>query len=78
MIVLFLGIIAAMVMTTLARRTINLEQQRRVQGGKQYGGGQTKLPLMLNHAGVIPVIFSQPIIYVLGICCWSDRSWWLD
>ena len=27
----------------------------------------TKLPLMLNHAGVIPVIFGQPIIILLGV-----------
>lgn len=68
LLLLFLIIIAAMVVITQARRVLNLEQQRRVQGGRQYGGGQTKLPLMLNHAGVIPVIFSQPILIVLGFC----------
>ena len=50
---------------TLARRMINLEQQRKVQGNKVYGGSQTQLPLMLNQAGVIPVIFAQPVMVVL-------------
>ena len=65
--VVFLVIIAAMVMINQARRQINLEQQRRVQGNKVYGGNQTKLPLMLNHANVIPVIFAYPVMTVLGL-----------
>jgi len=67
LLILFALIIAFMVAVTMARRIIHLEQQRRVQGGRQYGGGQTKLPLMLNHAGVIPVIFAQPVMMVLGL-----------
>ena len=66
-IILFLAIIAAMVMINQARRQINLEQQRRVQGNKVYGGNQTKLPLMLNHANVIPVIFAYPVMTVVGL-----------
>ena len=57
-IALFIAIIAGIVMITLARRHINLEQQRRIQGNKVYGGGQTQLPLMINQANVIPVIFA--------------------
>jgi preprotein translocase subunit SecY len=64
--IVFLAIIAAMVILTLARRRINLEQQRRVQGNRVYGGAQTQLPLMLNQANVIPVIFSSPVILALG------------
>jgi preprotein translocase subunit SecY len=65
--VLFMVIIGAMVYITLARRRIPLEQQRRVQGNKVYGGGQTQLPLMLNQANVIPVIFASPIQMALGM-----------
>jgi preprotein translocase subunit SecY len=63
-IAVFLAIIAAMVLISLARRKINLEQQRRIQGNKVYGGGQTQLPLMLNQANVIPVIFASPVMFV--------------
>jgi preprotein translocase subunit SecY len=44
---------------------VNLEQQRRVQGNKVYGGAQTTLPLKLNQANVIPVIFASPVIVLL-------------
>ena len=67
MLAIFVAVIAGMVSITTARRKINLEQQRRVQGNKVYGGGQTQLPLMLNHANVIPVIFASPVMVVVGV-----------
>ena len=62
-----MSIIAGIVVVVQAVRRINLEQQRRVQGNKVYGGAQTSLPLKLNQANVIPVIFAQPVMMVLGI-----------
>ncbi len=64
---ILLAVIAGMVVLTMARRRINLEQQRRVQGNKVMGGGQTQLPLMLNQANVIPVIFASPVMVVVGM-----------
>ncbi|MDA3959554.1 MAG: preprotein translocase subunit SecY [Planctomycetota bacterium] len=61
----FILIVAGMVVVTQARRFLNMEQQRRVKGNQVYGGANTKLPLMLNQAGVIPVIFSSPVMVVL-------------
>ena len=58
-------IIAAIIVVVQAVRRVNLEQQRRVQGNKVYGGAQTTLPLKLNQANVIPVIFASPVIVVL-------------
>ncbi len=60
-------IIAAIVIVVQAVRRINLEQQRRVQGNRVYGGGQTTLPLKLNQANVIPVIFASPVVIVLSM-----------
>jgi preprotein translocase subunit SecY len=60
-------IIAAIVVVVQAVRRIHLEQQRRVQGNKVYGGQQTTLPLKLNQANVIPVIFASPVMVVLGL-----------
>jgi preprotein translocase subunit SecY len=62
-----LVIIASIVVVVQAVRRINLEQQRRVQGNKVYGGAQTTLPLKLNQANVIPVIFASPVMVVLGL-----------
>ncbi len=67
LIFVFCLVIAGMVLLTTARRRINLEQQRRVQGNKVYGGQQTSVPLMLNHANVIPVIFASPVMVVIGL-----------
>jgi len=60
-----LGIIAAIIVVVQAVRRVNLEQQRRVQGNRVYGGAQTTLPLKLNQANVIPVIFASPVIMVI-------------
>lgn len=62
-----LGLIAAIVVVVQAVRRIHLEQQRRVQGNKVYGGAQTTLPLKLNQANVIPVIFASPILIGLDM-----------
>lgn len=67
LVAILLSVIAGMVLLTMARRRINLEQQRRVQGNKIMGGGQTQLPLMLNQANVIPVIFASPVMVVVGM-----------
>jgi preprotein translocase subunit SecY len=61
-----MAIIAGIVVVVQAVRRIHLEQQRRIQGNKVYGGAQTTLPLKLNQANVIPVIFASPIMVVLG------------
>ncbi len=67
LILVSLSIIAGIVLVVQSVRRINLEQQRRVQGNKVYGGAQTSLPLKLNQANVIPVIFAQPVMMALGI-----------
>lgn len=61
-----ISIIAAIVFMVQAVRKINLEQQRRIQGNKVYGGASTVLPLKLNQANVVPVIFASPVMYVLA------------
>ncbi|HEX3133692.1 MAG TPA: preprotein translocase subunit SecY [Planctomycetota bacterium] len=71
-------IIAGIVVVVQAVRRIGLEQQRRVQGNKVYGGAQTSLPLKLNQANVIPVIFAQPVMMALGLVAgWALSNWGL-
>jgi preprotein translocase subunit SecY len=71
-----LVIIAGIVVVVQAVRRINLEQQRRIQGNKVYGGAQTSLPLKVNQANVIPVIFAQPVMMALGIFAGYVGSTW--
>lgn len=62
--VLFAGIIAFIVFITNAERRIPVQYAKRVVGRKQYGGQSTFLPMKVNMAGVMPVIFASTIITV--------------
>ena len=55
-------IIYAVVLITEAERAIPVTYAKQVRGGKVYGGASTYLPLRLNQAGVIPIIFALSIL----------------
>ncbi|MBI4359285.1 MAG: preprotein translocase subunit SecY [Candidatus Nealsonbacteria bacterium] len=57
-----LFIIAGVVLITEARRNIPVSYAKRVRGTKLYGGVSTYLPLNVNPAGVIPIIFAISIL----------------
>lgn len=55
-------IIAGIVTVTEAERPIPVTYAKQVRGSKVYGGGSTYLPLRVNQAGVIPIIFALSIL----------------
>ncbi|MBP6883662.1 MAG: preprotein translocase subunit SecY [Candidatus Pacebacteria bacterium] len=55
-------VIAAVVTITEAERPIPVTYAKQVRGAKMYGGGSTYLPLRVNQAGVIPIIFALSIL----------------
>ena len=55
-------IIAGVILITEARRNIPVSYSKRVRGMKMYGGVSTYLPLNINPAGVIPIIFALSIL----------------
>ncbi len=55
-------VIAGIVLATEAERPIPVTYAKRVRGMKMYGGGSTYLPLRINQAGVIPIIFALSIL----------------
>ena len=59
---LALGIIAAIVFIQEGQRRIPVQYAKRVIGRRMSSGGQTYLPLRVNMAGVIPVIFAASIM----------------
>lgn len=59
----FVATIAFMVSVTQAQRKIPIQHARRVVGNKVYGGQSSHLPLKVNSAGVIPIIFAVSIQY---------------
>jgi preprotein translocase subunit SecY len=61
--VVVLGMTMFIVMMTQATRRIPIQTPKKVMGNKIYGGQNTVLPLRLNMAGVIPIIFASSIMY---------------
>lgn len=57
-------IIAGVVMVTQAMRRIPVQYAKRVVGRKIYGGVTQYIPLRVNQAGVMPIIFAQSIMFV--------------
>ncbi len=55
-------IITAVVLITEGRRNIPISYAKRVRGNKMYGGVSTYLPMNINPAGVIPIIFAMSIL----------------
>ncbi|TSC56345.1 MAG: preprotein translocase subunit SecY [Parcubacteria group bacterium Greene0416_39] len=62
-----IAIIAGVVLVTEARRNIPVSYTKRVRGNKLYGGIATYLPLSVNPAGVIPIIFALSILTFPGM-----------
>jgi preprotein translocase subunit SecY len=58
-----IGIIVAVVYMDQGQRRIPIQYAKRVVGRKQTMGGSTYLPLKVNQAGVIPIIFANSILY---------------
>ena len=63
-IVIFLLVIAAAILLVQGTRKIPVQYAKRVVGNKQYGGVRQYLPLKVNAAGVMPIIFAQAIMMV--------------
>ena len=59
--------IAAVVFMTEGQRNIAVSYAKRIKGNKLYGGSSTHLPLRINQAGVIPIIFALSIMLFPGM-----------
>lgn len=60
-------VIAGVVMVTEAQRSIPVSYAKRVRGNRLFGGVTTHLPLRVNQAGVIPIIFALSVMLFPGI-----------
>jgi len=59
-----LAVVAAVVFVQEGQRRIPIQYAKRVIGRRMSGGGQTYLPLRVNMAGVIPVIFAASVMAI--------------
>lgn len=63
-IVLLLFVILAVVLLVKGTRRIPIQYAKRVVGNRQYGGVRQFLPLKVNSAGVMPIIFAQALMFI--------------
>jgi preprotein translocase subunit SecY len=64
MIGLFLLLLVAIVFVEQGQRRIPVQFAKRVVGRRMYGGQSTYIPLKVNQAGVIPIIFASSVLYL--------------
>lgn len=63
-IVALLGVIMAVIMLVQGVRRIPVQFAKKIVGNKQYGGARQYIPLKVNAAGVMPIIFAQAIMFI--------------
>lgn len=74
-IVMALAIIAAIIAVNEGQRRLPIQYAKRVVGRKMYGGQSTFLPLKVNAAGVIPIIFAMSLMmFPATIASWSAQD----
>jgi preprotein translocase subunit SecY len=69
-----LVIIAAVIFIEQAQRRIPVQYARRMVGRKMFGGSSTYIPLKVNQAGVIPVIFASSLLYLPAMASQFNAS----
>ena len=63
-IVILLAVIAGAVLLVQGTRKVPVQYAKKVVGNKQYGGARQYIPLKVNAAGVMPIIFAQAIMFI--------------
>lgn len=64
LVIIFVAVTALVVYFTQAQRRINIQHMRRNVGTKAMGGGSSYLPIPVNAAGVIPIIFAISLVFI--------------
>ena len=73
-----LGLIVAVVFIEQGQRRIPVQYAKRVVGRKMTTGGSTYIPLKVNQAGVIPIIFASSILYFPTLIAGAYRAEWFQ
>lgn len=64
LIVLFIAVVVGVVFITLGQRRIPTQSAKHVRGRRVYGGSRQYLPLRINQAGVMPIIFASSLLMI--------------
>lgn len=69
-----LVVMAAVIFVEMGQRRIPVQYAKRVRGRREYGGSSTYIPLKVNQAGVIPVIFASSLIFLPSMVSQFDPT----
>lgn len=79
--IVFLGIVAAVVFVQQAERRIPIQYAKRIVGQKMYGGQKSHIPVKVNLAGVIPIIFAMSFVALpptlIGFFAPNSTNWFV-
>ena len=76
MVLLLVGVVAGVIAVTQAQRKIAVQYAQRAVGRKVVAGGTSFMPLRVNYAGVMPIIFAQAILmFPQKILELAGRNW---
>ena len=64
LILMFVGVVVGVVFITLGQRRIPTQSAKHVRGRRVYGGTRQYMPLRVNQAGVMPIIFAQSLLMI--------------
>ena len=67
LVILFVGVVFGVVFITLGQRKIPTQSAKFTRGRRVYGGTRQHLPLRINQAGVMPIIFASSLLMIPGI-----------
>jgi preprotein translocase subunit SecY len=81
--IMFVAVVVGVVFITLGQRRIPMQSAKHVRGRRVYGGTRQYLPLKVNQAGVMPIIFASsllmfPLLFLnqLARIPWEEGSFW--
>jgi preprotein translocase subunit SecY len=72
---LFVAVVYGVVFITLGQRRIPTQSAKHVRGRRVYGGTKQYLPLRINQAGVMPIIFASSLIMLPGLVFSVLANW---
>ncbi len=72
---LFIAVVVGVVFITLGQRRIPTQSAKHVRGRRVYGGARQFLPLRINQAGVMPIIFASSLLMLPGMLFNAAISW---
>jgi preprotein translocase subunit SecY len=80
------AIMAAVIFVEQSQRRIPVQYAKRMVGRRTYGGNNTYIPIKVNMAGVVPVIFASSLLYLPSLVAQFNTSsdntvpnpWWVD